>query len=253
MTKNQPSLFEVEELLKKNAIAGAQQQINPNTWRMMRVMVEMLDADKVVIASLLEFCDLDISWIRYLAGPIIISKGLGAGWSDMTPHWLYKAVVLDRLDLIAEEFESGKVSSLATPSEVLTVMMPVTFEVPLRSDWVDVYLWAGNETMMKHNRMKDGITFWEHVGGKPVSYSQVKHNYEIIATDIRSKVVSSAKSQGWGVKPKGSRNGSQSEDIEEEDTSVIQMDLTEILDLGEPEVSVAAPQPQANIIQTSLF
>lgn len=148
---------------------------------------------KDIVAAYLEIGKVNRQHIRYFLGPTVLHR---SPWADTLPNWLSDAIPSDRLNLILQEQDEQRVGDLATPAEVMAYMYPATMDAPMQRDWVDVYLWAGNETLTRHNRLPEGKTFWEHVGQAPISYSHIKHDYEQLARDIRRKVVQTAASRG---------------------------------------------------------
>ena len=208
----QQSLFDIEQTIKNSKSkeenfpgrCSSQQNLGertltPNLQKMLRVLASM-GMDKKVFACLLELTEVDAQLIKYLVGSTITS---GREWRDAIPNWVWQAIAIDRLDTILEEINKGEVGKLATPSEVLAVMMPITFEVPLSWEWTNVYLWASHTTLIKHkpfpNYNYDNL--WESIGTTPINYKQIQHDYETLAADIRTRVVKSA-SNGWGKKLK---------------------------------------------------
>jgi hypothetical protein len=156
-----------------------------------------LGIDKEVIATLLEIAEFSIHHIRWFASPIIVYK---SPWSETIPPWLITACYQERLSQIYCEHEQNTIENYATKPEVLAYLYPLSLEMPMESDWTNLYLWLGNEVLTKYNRLKDGQKFWDIVGGYPVEYRQIQHNFEQLAGDIRRSCVAQGKQQGWGNK-----------------------------------------------------
>lgn len=190
------TLFEVEKICGNKSTLLSQ-----STQKLLRLMVAELKINSAATASLLEIAEVDKQLVQYIAGPVITSTNC---WQSCIPQWVYKAVTIDRLDTVLEEIEKGSIGELATPSEVLTVMMPISLEAPLHSDWVNVYLWASHTTLVKHKPFPnyDYENLWAKIGTSPINYKQIQHNYKTLAADIRSRVVSYAAKQGWGKRHK---------------------------------------------------
>ena len=199
MKSQQNSLFNVDALVTQVHQHTANERLTPQTKKMLKLMTEW-GLNKDVTAAMLEIAELAPAHIQYIAGPVITYK---SDWSADIPPWLFNAIAIDRLDACFSEHDTGTVGELATTSEVLTYMMPATLDFPIHPDWVNVYLWAGNEALTKHNRLPDGATFW-HLMGKtnPPTYDQIKGDCERLAREIRSSVVKAARDRGWGKRTK---------------------------------------------------
>lgn len=169
---------------------------NNNTYQKLQLMLE-LGIDKEVIATLLEIANFSIHHIRWFASPIIVYK---SSWSETIPPWLITACYRERLSQIYFEHEQNRIENYATKPEVLAYLYPLSLEMPMQSDWSNLYLWLGNEVLTKYKRLKDGQKFWDIVGGYPVEYRQIQHNFEQLAGDIRRSCIAQGKQQGWGKK-----------------------------------------------------
>ncbi|MBD2328407.1 hypothetical protein [Alkalinema sp. FACHB-956] len=166
-----------------------------STLEMLRLLAS-LDVPKELLACMLEMAEFSIHHVRYLAGPLVLHRSL---WSDVIPSWLKVACVKDRFDLILSEYEQDQVGDYATPTEVLTYMMPASFEAPMHRDYSDLYIWAGNEVMRKHNKLPKGAdNFYELISGHPIEFSAVKNDFQDLSRSIRQSVVKHAAQQGWG-------------------------------------------------------
>lgn len=112
------------------------------------------------------------------------------------------ANAVDRLDAALQEIDKGEVGKLASSSEVVALMMPIAFEVPLSSQWTDVYLWASYDALVRHRPFKNFNyeNLWEKIGTTPVLYNKIRSDYETLAADIRSRVVKHAAKEGWDKK-----------------------------------------------------
>ncbi|MFN6474045.1 MAG: hypothetical protein RMY36_030820 [Nostoc sp. SerVER01] len=249
MTEAKP-LFDVEALAVQNRRKQAQKKLPPATQKLLLMMTEM-ELAKEVTAALLDLADMELGHIRYIAGPVITHR---SAWMDCIPPWIFKAIAIDRLKLVFEEHQKGIVGSLATPAEVVAVMMPASYEAPMGSRWTDVYLWACNEAIMSHNRLRDGVKdAWEIIGGRPVDYKSIKHDYEELARDIRAKVVEQARQRGWVSKRTRSLEEKQVKRSTKASEIEGQLNILEspIVEPSEDE-TVAAP-PSGGVVQTNLF
>jgi hypothetical protein len=166
-----------------------------STLEMLRLLAS-LDVPKELLACMLEMAEFSIHHVRYLVGPLVLHRSL---WGDVIPSWLKVACVKDRFDLILSEYEQDQVGDYATPTEVLIYMMPASFEAPMHRDYSDLYIWAGNEVMRKHNKLPEGAdNFYELIGGHPIEFSTVKNDFQDLSRSIRQSVVKHAAQQGWG-------------------------------------------------------
>lgn len=130
-----------------------------------RIMLEMLKMgiDRRVITALLEIeGSFRVPHVRYLEGPIVISKQ-GIAWADTLPDWLPAAIYCDRFEQILAEHHEGKVGVLACLSEVTALMMCQSFVTPMGHEWSNVYLWAAKQTVLKHQDrdFPDGLEIHE--------------------------------------------------------------------------------------------
>lgn len=170
-------------------------KLSPNTLKLLQALAA-IDAPKTLLACLLEMAEFSIHHIRYLAGPLVLHRSL---WSDAIPEWLKFACVQDRLELVINEYEQDQIGDYATSAEVLTYMMPATMEVPMHREYVDLYIWAGNEVLQKHHRLPENCeNFYELIGDRPIEFSQIKTEFHDLSRSIRQSVVKHAAQQGWG-------------------------------------------------------
>ncbi|MBD2666933.1 hypothetical protein B6N60_04937 [Richelia sinica FACHB-800] len=174
-----------------------------NTLKMLQILAR-LDTPKELLATLLEIAEFSIHHIRYLAGPLVI---YGNAWSDTIPQWLKFACIQDRLELICNEYQKNQVGEYATATEVLTYMMPATYDAPLHRDYANLYLWVGNEVLTKYDKLpKDCQSFYEFIDGNTrnsgsksiIHFHQVKNDFHDISQSIRRSIVKHAAQQGWG-------------------------------------------------------
>jgi hypothetical protein len=189
--------FIPEELVQtiQQDAAEHDNRCSSSTLEMLRLLAS-LDVPKELLACMLEIAGFSIHHVRYLVGPLVLHRSL---WGDAIPGWLKVACVQDRFDLILSEYEQNQVGDYATPAEVLAYMMPATMEAPMHRDYVDLYIWAGNEVMKKHDRLpENGNNLYELIGGHPIEFSTVKNDFQDLSRSIRQSVVKHAAQQGWG-------------------------------------------------------
>jgi hypothetical protein len=166
-----------------------------STLEMLRLLAS-LNVPKELLACMLEMAEFSIHHVRYLAGPLVLHRSL---WGDVIPKWLKVACVQDRFDLILSEYEQDQVGDYATPTEVLAYMMPASFEAPMHREYSDLYIWAGNEVMRKHNKLPEGAdNFYELIGGHAIEFKTIKTEFHDLSRSIRQSVVKHAAQQGWG-------------------------------------------------------
>jgi hypothetical protein len=205
-----------------------------NTLKMLQILAS-LNTPKELLATLLEIAEFSVHHIRYLAGPLVI---YGNSWSDTIPQWLKFACIQDRLELICNEYEQNQVGKYATATEVLTYMMPATYDAPLHRDYADLYLWVGNEVLTKYNKLpKDCQSFYEFIDGTTsdtsnksiIHFQQVKNDFHDISQSIRRSIVKHAAQEGWGKRRVNSKSKIDSIENtpppESSSNSSVQMDL----------------------------
>lgn len=157
---------------------------SPSTLEMLRLLAS-LDVPKELLACMLEMAEFSIHHVRYLVGPLVLHRSL---WGDVIPSWLKVACVKDRFDLILSEYKQDQVGDYATPTEVLAYMMPASFEAPMHRDYSDLYIWAGNEVMRKHNKLPEGAdNFYELIGGHPIEFSTVKNDFQDLSRSASAR------------------------------------------------------------------
>lgn len=175
--------------------ANRDNRCSSSTLEMLRLLAS-LDVPKELLACMLEMAEFSIHHVRYLAGPLVLHRSL---WGDVVPKWLKAACVQDRFDLILSEYEQDQIGDYATPSEVLAYMMPASFEAPMHRDYSELYIWAGNEVMRKHNKLPEGAdNFYDLIGVHRIEFKTVKTEFQDLSRSIRQSVVKHAAQQGWG-------------------------------------------------------
>ena len=92
------------------------------------------------------------------------------------------------------------VGGLATPLEVVAYMYPATLDAPLSYEWVQVYLYCGQEALAKHGKLPTGQTFAQAVLGEeqPLALTEYIQSQFLVPLqrDIRRKVVQVAAERG---------------------------------------------------------
>lgn len=183
---------------------GNSTKLPDNTRKMLQILAS-LNTPKELLASLLEIAEFSLHHVRYLAGPLVIHR---SPWSDTIPQWLKFACIQDRLELIFTEYEQNQVGVFSTATEVLTYMMPATYEAPLHRDYADLYLWVGNEVLTKYDKLPKGCkNFYEFLGdgdtsnasnNRIIHFNQVKNEFNYLSRSIRRSIVKHAAQEGWG-------------------------------------------------------
>ena len=72
-------------------------------------------------------------------------------WAEDEPQCLKDSIVMDRLLQLMKEGRTG----MATYSEVVFYMFPLTMDAPLDHDWVQIYTWCGDKAMP--GKMPEGV------------------------------------------------------------------------------------------------
>jgi hypothetical protein len=176
-----------------------------------------LDANPQITSLMMEMAELDRWWVRYMAGPVILHR---SPWAETLPTWVIPAIYADRAELIAQEVRDGMVGELATSLEVMAYMYPATMDAPLSYEWVQVYLYCGQQALAKHGKLPVGQTFAQAVLGEDqplilTDYIQTQFLMPL-QRDIRRKVVQVAADRGVA---KQSR--SRSKQIDEEAIAIV--------------------------------
>ena len=199
--------------------------LSPSTIAAIKALLKM-GMDKQFSACLLELAGCSLPHQRYLAGPLITHN---SGWQDTIPQWLLEAIPLARFESIATEIDAGEIGELATPEEALAVMYPATMQAPLSHRWYEVYMYLGNQVLTQHQKLPPGQTFWELMGiNHPITYAQIRQDYEELARDIRQRVVLLAAERGVGKRQRKSLRTNQHQPVEQvqpEPTSFQQLSL----------------------------
>ncbi len=156
-----------------------------------------LDANPQITAVLMEMAEVDRRLVRYMAGPVIIHR---SPWAETLPAWVIPAVYADRAEQIAQEVREETFGELATTLEVMAYMYPATLDTPLSYEWVQVYLYCGQEALAKHGKLPAGQSFAQVVLGKeqPLALTDYIQSQFLVPLqrDIRRKVVQVAAVRG---------------------------------------------------------
>ncbi|MEH2118697.1 hypothetical protein [Nostoc sp.] len=113
-----------------------------------------------------------------------------------------------RICLSRSYVEEGRVGVSSTATEVLTYMMPATYEAPLYRDYAALYLWVGNEVLTKYDKLPKGCkSFYEFIGdgdtnnasnNRIIHFNQVKNEFNYLSRSIRRSIVKHAAQEEWG-------------------------------------------------------
>jgi hypothetical protein len=102
-----------------------------------------------------------------------------------------------RFEAIAAEAEAGEVGEVATAEELLACLYPATMIAPMSHRWYQVYMYLGNEVLTKHKKLPPEQSFWELINiTHPITYEQVRYDYNELARDIRKRVIKQAAARG---------------------------------------------------------
>ncbi len=100
--------------------------------------------------------------VTAIAAPLVVGN---AGWSDLIPHWLREQIIFDRLIEAMQSIKENR-DPVATDSEALAYLIPVSMLAPLDYDWARIYLYLGKKII--GNRMElpsefdiDELSSWE--------------------------------------------------------------------------------------------
>ena len=197
-----------------------------------------LAANPHITSVLMAMAALDRRLVRYMAGPVILHR---SPWAETLPAWVIPAIYADRAEQIAQEVREGTIGAFATPLEVMAYLYPATLDAPLAYEWVQVYLYCGQEALAKHGKLPAGQSFAQAVLGEeqPLALTDYIQSQFLVPLqrDIRRKVVQIAAERGVAKqsrsRPKALGEAAESA-VEEEQESIsygpLQMSL---LDFGE--------------------
>lgn len=91
-------LFDDQDLAQPSRLSG-------NHAKMLTALADV-GCSRHVLAALLALDNVGRDHIRFLTGPVVQHR---SPWADTTPPWLYEAVTAERLRIILDEHEAGKV------------------------------------------------------------------------------------------------------------------------------------------------
>ena len=115
------------------------------------------------------------------------------------------------MEQIAREVREGTIGALATPLEVMAYMYPATLDAPLADEWVQVYLYCGQEALAKHGKLPIGQSFAQTVLGEeqPLALpAYIQSQFLMpLQRDIRRKVVQLAAERGVAKPPQSHSKG----------------------------------------------
>jgi len=197
-----------------------------------------LEANPHITSVLMAMAALDRRLVRYMAGPVILHR---SPWAETLPAWVIPAIYADRAEQIAQEVREGTIGAFATPLEVMAYLYPATLDAPLAYEWVQVYLYCGQEALAKHGKLPAGQSFAQVVLGEdqPLALPEYIQSQFLmpLQRDIRRKVVQLA--ADWGVaKPSQSHSRALGETAaplcaEEQESSPRRPRQMNLFDLGE--------------------
>ncbi|MBD2772607.1 hypothetical protein [Iningainema tapete] len=193
------------DILEQVNSTKTETKLKTSTLQALKLLAAM-ETNREFLALLLELGEFRADHLRYLMGPLVFHR---SPWAETVPDWLKAACIQDRFEIILDEYERDEVGEHATATEILTYMMPATYEAPLHYSYYQIYMWVGNQVMTKHNRLPEGYSnFYEFTGASPIDFDSIKYDYNDLARSIRRSVVRHAAQQGWGKRP--ARKSSQS-------------------------------------------
>lgn len=187
-----PTLFSAKTQNTPNPLGNA-------TAQTMRIMLAN-GMSPHIIADLLAFADVHIRHRWYFSGPIVLND---QAWRDTLPDWLSPAIYADRLSRVLQEYNQGIIGENATPAEILAYLFPRVLDAPLADEWRRVYLWAGQSTLPRHNRMAlDDFTRQMNAGERVILTPDERLNLlDPLARKIRDSVIESAQRRDVSLCP----------------------------------------------------
>lgn len=188
--------------IKAKSIAPSKIEALRKCFTMIMAMIDVTGLPAGNAIALFELTGEDLLTLeqrRYLAGPISVHQNQWtADCEGLTFEWLRNACYKERMEMVMQEVESGESKGLASTAEVSICMYPAMMDAPMHHSIVNVYLWASSQTVQRHK----GIDTSDINGN--LTYEAVKFEYEILAREIRCKVVAAAQSRVPARKPKRS-------------------------------------------------
>jgi hypothetical protein len=130
---------------------------------------------------------LSVDDCRFVSGPLIVHQN---GWTDIVPKWMASQVIAERVEIVL-----GDAPGIVGPTEIAAVMMPATFQQPLRYDSHELYLWASVTAVARHTK-RPIAEVWSALGHRPIADAEIIerggrlwHSYQSLADEIRRKVI----------------------------------------------------------------
>ncbi|MBD1995374.1 hypothetical protein H6G00_01845 [Leptolyngbya sp. FACHB-541] len=196
------------------------------TKRMLQMMIRMR-LDKEFAAVLIEqVLPLSVDQLRYLVGPVVVHRN---GWSDTIPEWLVFAAYEDRLNVIFEECQTGKITGLAAPADMLAAMYPASMEAPMHHDWCELYFYLGGDVLPRFGKIESTEAFFKHIGHdyRPPTLREVRQDYDFLSRDVRRKVANAAKDRGFGVIKRQSKAKPKAETTPRAEAQTLECDVVQ--------------------------
>lgn len=118
--------------------------------------------------------ELSQSHASYLSIPM--QKGI--------PDWLNKVIILDRIDKVADEVESGVVGELSTPSEVLGFLYYCNSKEQLSENWSKLYF-----ALLRMVAQKYKLSIPDCLNIPEIDITQVLFVFLELATTVRKLLI----------------------------------------------------------------
>lgn len=92
--------------------------------------------------------------------PIVLTPQ-GAAWADCLPEWLRAAITLERLVENVRALKEG--NRTGTDAEACAYLYTLALDIPLDSDWAQIYLYIATKVYEKHRSKDSKVTFPDDV------------------------------------------------------------------------------------------
>jgi hypothetical protein len=102
--------------------------------------------------------------------PIVVTPN-GATWADCIPEWLRTAITLERLIENIRALREGNMT--ATDAEACAYLHTLSLDIPLDSDWTQIYLYVATKVYERHRSKDSKVTFPDDVRVDSISNYQM--------------------------------------------------------------------------------
>lgn len=180
--------------------------IERSVYMMFKIMIEMEEGrgqmHEMVAAILDTMCDTPIALSRYMGGSIVVAN---TQWKDLTPQRAIVGALVDRLERVIDEYNSGIITEYASPGEVLCFVHGASQAGPLQSEYAELAAWCFYQCSKKYGWGDTSILeMFDHSG---INFDanriynerdRLSDAFRVVARQVRRQVVQSGKAKGIG-------------------------------------------------------